>query len=322
MKHSTLKFWASSLALGLTAVIFSTFLLTSCNSEKQTIRFGTGNLGGKYHQFAQDFAKDYNVNHQKFHIIAKNTAGTLANIHLLEEGFIDLGIVQSDILKEKFKHNPQRASFAAVSGLYTETIQIVVDANSEIRSVQDLQNHHISIGEEESGIARNAEIILESYGIPFEKIQVENMKFNDAATALKEGRIDGFFCTAGVPTPSIKELATNKAIRILSLDSIVMNRLMNLHPEFVLSTLPENTYPNQSSKVQSLGTKAVLVASLFLDTQAVAEIAQKLFKSEEQTQNIPLDFHPGAAAFYKSKNINVKASTALTKHEPIPSTGD
>ena len=36
-------------------------------------------------------------------------------------------------------------------GLYTEACQIVVRADSDIRSVEDLQGKTVSVGEEESG---------------------------------------------------------------------------------------------------------------------------------------------------------------------------
>ena len=45
--------------------------------------------------------------------------------------------------------------------LYTETCQLVVRADSDIQTLDDLSGHTVSIGAEESGTERNATQILE-----------------------------------------------------------------------------------------------------------------------------------------------------------------
>lgn len=319
MKHSTFTFKAiASAILATTALI-----LGACDSEKQNIRFGSGNKGGLYDQFAATFTAKFNSEHQDLQILAKNTAGSAANIRLLEEGFIDLGIVQADVLQDYFMRSRMVSAIAAVAGLYTESIQIVVSADSDIQSVADLTGKKVSIGEEESGVLRNAEIILEAYGIAPEKIDAKHLSFKNAANALKAGEIDAFFCTAGIPTPSISELAASKSIRILPLGQSDMTRIMNLHPELTASEIPAGTYPGQDSTIQTLGAKAVLVASLLLDSAAVAKITADVFAvGTQQTTGIPAAFHPGAAAFYKAKNLNVNVAAPLPGRGPIPSTGD
>ena len=320
MKPST--FLSKVLATAVLATA-SAFLFNACDSANANVRFGSGNKGGLYDTFATTFAEKINGADKTFKIQPKNTAGSHANIRLMEEGFIDLGIVQADILKDHLMRSRKVSAISAVAGLYTESIQIVVSADSEIRTVADLQNRHVSVGEEESGVLRNAEIILEAYGITFEKIQKENLNFKDAAAALREGRIDAFFCTAGIPTPSISELSTNKNIRIISLDSADMTRIMNLHPELTVSEIPANTYAGQDSAVQTLGAKAVLVASQLLDSATVAKITEEIFTvGAQQTVGIPVGFHPGAAAVYKTKNMNVEIAAPLPGRGPIPSTGD
>ncbi|MCQ2090144.1 MAG: TAXI family TRAP transporter solute-binding subunit [Fibrobacter sp.] len=319
MKLSTFSLKALSIAFLTTTAL----LLSSCQSEKQTVRFGSGNKGGLYDKFATSFAQRINTSNKSYLIQIKNTEGSHANIRLIEEGFIDLGIVQADILKDYLMRSRKVSAIAAVAGLYTESIQIVVSADSDIKTIADLQGHRVSVGEEESGVLRNAEIILEAYGITFDKIQKENLSFKAAATALKEGRIDAFFCTAGIPTPSISDLATTKNIRILSMDSTDISRIMNLHQELTVSEIPANTYAGQDSAVQTLGAKAVLIASQLLDDSIVAKITEEVFIPDyEHTSNIPVGFHPGAATVYKSKNINVKTAAPLPARAPIPSTGD
>lgn len=323
-----LTFASKTIALAILTIV-TVFLCACDSSEVQNIRFGSGNKGGTYDKFANSYAERFNNKNSGTSIQVKNTEGTSANIRLLEEGFLDIAIVQADILKDYLVRSRIRHAIAAIGGLYTESIQIVVSADSDIKTVADLAGKKISVGEEESGVLRNAEIILEAYGIPFEKIQAKNLNFKESAEALKAGEIDAFFCTAGIPTPSITELAASKNIRILSLDSTDASRIINLHPELALSEIPAGTYMGQDSSVQTLGAKAILVANQTLDDASVTKIAEAVFNGSATapsvdfaTTNIPVGFHPGAAAYFATKNIKVEEAAPLQGRGPIPSTGD
>lgn len=338
MKLSTFSLKALSIAFLTTTAL----LLSSCQSEKQTVRFGSGNKGGLYDKFANSFAETFNKANGSIQIQVKNTSGTSANIRLIEEGFIDFGIVQADILKDYLMRSRMRHAIAAVAGLYTESIQIVVAGDSEIKSVADLVGKRVAVGEEESGVLRNAEIILESYGISLDKVDAQKLSFKESADALKAGEIDAFFCTAGIPTPSISELANSKNIRLLSIGEADAARIMGLHPELTSSTIPAGTYAGQESDLQTLGAKAVLVTNQLVDSAVVAKVAESVFAIaaaniasastansiavatalEHATANIPVAFHPGAAAFYANKNKKVEVVEPLQAREPIPSTGD
>lgn len=55
--------------------------------------------------------------------------------------------------------------FCAVAALYTEACQVIVRADSDIQSVEELQGKTVSIGAEESGSEQNAWQILSAYGL-------------------------------------------------------------------------------------------------------------------------------------------------------------
>lgn len=87
--------------------------------------------------------------------------------------------------------------------------QIVVRADSDIRSVEDLQGKTVSVGEEESGTEKNAEQILAAYGLSERLVTEVNLDYTDAVEQLKKKEIDAMFCTAGAYTTVIGELASS-----------------------------------------------------------------------------------------------------------------
>ena len=303
-------------------------LLIGCGGEKSAgnaIRFGTGGTGGMYYAYGTELAKMIDAEGKGHVLDVKMTAGSAANLRLLREKFLDIAIVQSDTLSNAINGRGVFAAagpgvgYAAVAGLYTEACQIVVTKNSGINNVSDLVGKRVSVGERESGVLQNAEQILMAHGLTFEMIETVYMSFTDAATAMEKGQIDALFITAGAPTAAIADLADKKEIKILSIEPDVQNNMMKLYKGYTRCTIPADTYKGQSEDVQTIGVKAVLVASTDLKDDTVTFLTEFIFKNAEKLphntsdkltvdyaiQDIPASFHAGAAKFYDMQNVKV-----------------
>ena len=294
-------------------------------SAQNATRFGTGGTGGMYYAYGTELAKMIDAEDKKHALDVKTTAGSAANLRLLREKFLDVAIVQSDTLSNAingrgiFAAAGPGVGYAAVAGLYTEACQIVVAKDSGINEVGDLVGKKVSVGERESGVLQNAEQILMSHGLTFEMIEVNYLSFTDSAAALEKGQIDAFFITAGAPTSSIAELAKKKPIKILSISPDVQNNMMKLYKGYTRCTIPANTYEGQTEDVQTIGVKAVLVASTDLKDDEVTYLTEFIFKNADKLphnttdklttdyaiQDIPASFHAGAAKFYDSQGVKV-----------------
>ena len=302
--------------------------LTGCGGEKSAsnaIRFGTGGTGGMYYAYGTALAKMIDAESKGHALDVKMTAGSAANLRLLREKFLDIAIVQSDTLSNAINGRGVFAAagpgvgYAAVAGLYTEACQIVVSKNSGITNVSDLVGKRVSVGERESGVLQNAEQILMAHGLTFEMIEPVYMSFTDSASAMEKGQIDAFFITAGAPTAAIADLATKKEIKILSIEPDVQNNMMKLYKGYTRCTIPANTYAGQTEPVQTVGVKAVLVASTDLKDDEVLFLTEFIFKNAENLphnasdkltvnyaiQDIPASFHAGAAKFYDMQGVKV-----------------
>ena len=278
-----------------------------------------------YYAYGTELAKMFQSNGNGHALDVKVTAGSAANLRLLREKFLDLAIVQSDTLSNAINGRGVFAAagpgvgYAAVAGLYTEACQIVVAKNSGINVVDDLVGKRVSIGERESGVLQNAEQILMAHGLTFEMIEPLYMSFSDAAEAMEKGQLDAFFITAGAPTAAVADLANRKEIQILSISPDVQSNMMKMYKGYTRCTIPANTYKGQTEDVQTIGVKAVLVASTDLNADEVNYITEFIFKNAENlphntgdkltnayaVQDIPASFHAGAAKFYDMQGVKV-----------------
>lgn len=313
--------WALALAL----------LATGCSAGGTKIRFGAAGLGGTYHVFADTFAEVVTGQEEKYEVEVKDTAGSAANLRLLSDGYIQLAIAQTDLTNDAyygtgiFHDGNIYQGYSAVAALYTEACQIVVRKDSGITSVEDLQGKSVSVGEEESGTEQNAQQILAAYGLSEKLVDEVNLDYTSAADQLKEGKIDALFCTAGTATTMIGELAKQCEIELIDLDEKGIQKLLGSYEFYTKCTIPAGTYQNQTEDVQTVGVKALLLASDQMSEKKVERITQILFEQKQQLQyalpvdvelneqeavkGITIPFHDGAKNYYEKMGISVELDT-------------
>ena len=210
----------------IVTVAILTMFCSCC--KRSEIKLGSGNEGGIYYKFA-DTLSDIDEN-----ITNIRTAGSQANMRLLKDGFINMGIVKRDVLSDAVNvtgdfNGNKIYNVRAVAALYMESFQIIVPADSDIQTPADLKGKKVSVGEEDSGVAKNAEYILNSVSLDYNMIDVCNMNYQKSAEALKNGSIDAFFVVLGAPCDDITQLSEKMDIRILPLDDRTISFMTNLY---------------------------------------------------------------------------------------------
>ena len=98
-------------------------ILSGCRASGNTIRFGAADIGGMYYSFANTFTELANEEYDNYKFEVRTTAGSSANLRLLSDNYIELGIAQADLLNNAYKKN---SNLRAIAGLYTEACQLVV----------------------------------------------------------------------------------------------------------------------------------------------------------------------------------------------------
>lgn len=292
--------------------------LSGCGTSGGSIRFGAADIGGMYYSFANTFTELANEEFTDYSFEARATAGSAANLRLLSDNYIELGIAQGDLLEDAYEKN---SNLRAVAGLYTEACQLVVRSDSEIKTLDDLTGCTVSVGAEESGTELNANQILEFAGLPAEIITTKNMDYIEAAHELESGEIDAFFCTAGLTTTVIDELSRECDIRLVSLSDEVISKMLAYSDAYSEYTIPAGTYKGQDEDIKTIGVKSVLVTTDALSDDVVKQLTQMLFEKTKELQystslNLQLDesfavegisipFHEGAVKYYGDKGITV-----------------
>ena len=268
------------IALALAAALMMVLLLAACSDK--TIRLGVAGIGGVYQVFGEDYSALQAQNGGR-KLEVRETAGSAASLRLLSSGYLQMAVVQADMAQDAYNQTGAFAesevenNFSTVAVLYQEECHIVVRADSGINTVEELQGKTVSIGEEESGTEQNAKQILAAYGLDEKLVKEVNLNYTDAAKQLQSGEIDALFCTSGVKTEMIEELANSCGIALLPVDGSAAARLLAAYPAYSQGVIPAGSYNSQDQDVPTIGVKAVLLASDELSENTVKALTKTLY---------------------------------------------
>jgi TRAP transporter TAXI family solute receptor len=150
---------------------------------------------------------------------------------------------------------------------------------------------------------------------PRQDIRRENLSAQASADALKDGKIDAFFWSGGLPTAAVLDLALSAPILLLDTSS-VLPKLQAQHGDLLYRavSIPPSTYASIETEVHTFGVSNVLVVRADFDEQRANQIVRMMFDKKAalaathaEARNLtlatavagsPVPFHPGALKYY------------------------
>ena len=249
--------------------------------KEQFINIATGGTAGTYYPIGGAIAEVLNKN--GMNASAQSTGASVANINMLKDKQVELAIVQNDITyyavngEEMFKEGGKIENLNGIASLYPETCQFVVREDSGIKSINDLKGKRVAVGAAGSGAEANARQILEAYGITYDNVEEQFLSFAEGSYALKDGTVDAAFVTAGYPTASVQDIASQNKIRLLPVGDEQIKKLSEKYPFYTKTTVPAGTYQGFDQEVQTVSVMAILVANDKIDAALGEKLTKALF---------------------------------------------
>ena len=310
-------------------LVFTPLFMTACgdNNGDQTaegdistvkINVGSGGSTGTYYGFCNVISTVLKEE-TGAQLTVQSSGASKANILDIDDGVVDMAIVQNDVMDyayngtSLFANDGAIKSFSTLGAVYAEVCQIVARADSGIKTVADLKGKKVSVGDSGSGVEFNAQQILGAYDITFEDIDKQNLSFDASANALKDGKIDAFFCTAGAPTVAITDLSTTTGIVLVEIDDAHLAKLQETYGFYAAYKVPAGTYKGVDKDAQTVAVKATFIVSNDLSEETVYQLTKAIYENADKyshdkakemsleyaVSSISVPFHPGADKYYK-----------------------
>ena len=247
------------------------------------------------------------------------TAGSRENIGLLAAGQVDVAFSQLDTAADQLAGAGPGGPYGlrALARIHDDVVHVVVPAASPITTLAGLRGARVSVGEEGSGVSDIAHRLLAVAGLSPSDLRAEELGINDSVTAMRDGNLDAFFWSGGLPTDGVTELARSAPIRLLDL-SDVLAAVRARFPVYMSVTVPASTY-GIPDPVHTLFVRNVLLVPAAMSDDLAETLTATLFAAQERlaqatpaaltidtrsaigTQPVPL--HPGAERYYRTSKV-------------------
>ena len=322
------KFRSVSMAAGaVMAIACSTLLAGPASAADRFVTVGGGGTGGTYYIVAAAIANLLEKNMPSVKATARISTGTLENTRLVGRGNAEFGLAGSSgpwaaaIGEDPFQKERYNNIRYVMTG-YSSTFQMMVPAESPIKTVADFKGKRIGIV---SGTTVTTWLpnVAEAYGV---KGAYQGFALNptELVDSLRDGNIDALVFAGAAPNPGMSDLAASKPMRFLSLDTEKAKAIEKLMPYWVPATMKKTMYPNMPQDVLALDAPNILMTHDKVPEDIVYGLVKAMVENQDALKAIhPLaaEFnlenvgramvvppHPGAARYFKEKGINLPAS--------------
>jgi TRAP transporter TAXI family solute receptor len=305
---------ACAMVIGLAAV---------ASAGESKFILATGGTAGTYYPYGGAMAKIWNSKIPGMNVTAQATGASVENVRLMNKDEVELALVQTDTIdfaynaKEAFKEPLTKMAVIAV--LYPELIHIVVRGELDVNSFSGLRGMKIGVGAPGSGTEANYRQLLDAHKMSKGDIREQYLSFAESADQFKDRNIDAFMVTGGVPTSAIMDVATQRSIKILSIDDTMLSILTNKYPFLTAAVIPANSYKGVTRDVKTVAVSAVLIAHPKVSESVAYDLTKALFENQAElaaahakgkelnaqyaVQGVSIPFHPGAVKYFKEKGL-------------------
>ena len=311
-------------------------LAAACNPQelarqaggKQRISIATGGTGGVYYPYGGAIARVISEHLPGVEATAEVTAASVDNLKLIRDRKSDLGFTLADTLDDAVKGQGAfkaggKVPARALAVLYSNYTHLVASGASGVAKFADLKGKTVSIGAAGGGTELIATRMCQAAGLdPARDMTTVSLGVAQSVDALRDGKVDAFFWSGGVPTAAVLDLATTQGFpwRLLPNDEL-LPALQSTYGAALYSRLvvPRAAYPGLLSDVAVVGVSNLLVVHEAMPEQLAYDITRLLFERQSDLVAVhpeaarlslatastgsPAPFHQGALRYYRVRGV-------------------
>ncbi len=233
----------------------------------------------------------------------QTSGGGLANVALLDQGRVDMGLVTTVELKlatqgaEPF--NKEYKDLRALAYLYNWAPMHLFVSSSFAKEYGITKFSDISEKKAPIDIAFNrrgnvssmvAEKMFNALGVTTDDIEswggsVTLTPANDQADLMRDGRIDALLNSDFVGRQTLTELAHDIDVKVLPIDQKVIDKVSDEMGVDAVD-IPAGSYPGQDEAIHSVGLGAVLVTTTKMDDGTAYDITKSILDHIDAIQGV------------------------------------
>ncbi|MFC8763010.1 TAXI family TRAP transporter solute-binding subunit [Streptomyces sp. NPDC057193] len=288
-----------------------------------SVTFSTGVPTGVYQRYGKLLQQALAQDLPEVSITLKDSEGSQQNLARVAAGEADFTIATADAVAQYQRE--RRPGFERLRGcarLYDDYVQLVVRKGSSVQNVRDLRGLRVGVGQDGSGVRLIADRVLAAAGLtPVSDVEAVSVGIDTMPGLLERGALDAFFWSGGLPTDAVQKLADRYEVRLLPLDSALVDRLHDVGGStrhYRSAVIPADAYAKaqDGQPIATLAVANLLVTTEEADEDLVEGFTRTVIRSRDRigsqvhpaqlvdlrtaVYTEPLSLHDGARRYYRS----------------------
>lgn len=287
------------------------------------VELGTATRGGGFQLYGQNLAAVVNETDTSLHVEVIATRGSKQNLPYLEEGRIDLGLVEGNAARQALEGIGRTpANLKVLYVMYPNPGMFVVRADSGCHRIEELKGEALAIGTRASGLRILANDVLDGVGLKagrdFEQVILDTAA--DGPRLVLEKKVEALW-GAGIGWPGFVKVANGPAgARFIAPTEAQVKQILLKHPHLKPMSVPAGTYKGQDTQIDSVGLWSLILVRPELPDDVVYRLARAIHQGEGKlakrikqgryTQakytvtQVPTErLHPGAARYFREVGL-------------------
>jgi TRAP transporter TAXI family solute receptor len=305
------------------AVLAVAMAIAACSANdppggEGRLSIATGGSGGVYQVFGGGLAELMSEELPDSPTTAETTSASVDNLTLVANGDSDVAFTLADTAIDAVRGSAgfeRPLPLRALATLYPNITQVVVKADSGITTLEQLRGKTVSVGSPNSGTEVIALRLLEAAGLdPERDLSKRGLGVGESVAAVRDGSIDAFFWSGGVPTAAVTDLATTDEIRILDVSRYLPALRKRYGEAYEAAQIDKGEYEGVPA-TKTIGVPNLLVVNAGMSERMTYDITRVLMEGKPKLAKIhksaakldpktgqevvaPVRLHPGAERFY------------------------
>jgi len=284
------------------AIAVSSLMLMSCAmvTDRPDVIIATGSPSGVDYPLGGSVCRLFNLDTPRHgrRCTAVPSAGPVANTQMLRNGRADVAVLPSDVLADAvagegpFASSGPRSELRVLFTGHADAFTIVARRELGIRRVADLRGRRINLGSPGSGERVAMERVMGALGVTSQDfIEVRELSLAEQHRAFCANELDAIVYSVGHPNGLIRDIVDSCDGVLVDVSGPPIDEMLSRHPEYGRATIKGGTYAGNPTDVQTLGVRAVIVASTGLSDVLAYELTKAVFDNFEDFRRL----HPGFA---------------------------
>jgi TRAP transporter TAXI family solute receptor len=277
------------------------------------VSLATGVPTGVYHRYGELLRPRLSAD-LKVRVTVDPSGGSVENLRRVADGTDTFAIATADAVADVPARDRDR--LRAVARLYDDYIQLVVPSRSSVNQITDLRGRRVVVGLPGSGVELITRRLLREVGMDIERDIVPiRIGIGEATNRLRDGTVDAFFWSGGLPTGAVAELAAAWSVRLVKLGYLAGAMRDEYGPVYREAVVPADAYPG-GTETPTIAVPNLLVTTASRDGELVRRVTETVMENREAigrevhaAQLVdprtaiftdPLPLHVGARQWYRS----------------------